>query len=165
MNTSKNLVGKLESVLEKQITLLTDLYACQKRMYESVLVRDWEQLQKELALSADMAETFKHLDDSRLAVLRDIAPHIEVENGFYRVTALQGEADKTVIKSLYLEINRLLLLSKSENDVFTTYITNAKTLLAGMLDTVISGRKSKIYTRNGALASTNVESVVLNRSF
>jgi hypothetical protein len=88
-----------------------------------------------------------------------------VENGFYRVTALLGEADKTVINSRYREMKRLLLLSKSENDVFTTYITNAKTLLAGMLDTVISGRKSKIYTRNGALASTNVESVVLNRSF
>jgi len=165
VNTTKNLVNKLLSVLEKQIALLTDLYACQKRMYESVLVRDWEQLQKELALSSGMAESFKDLDDNRIAILREIAPHIEVENAFYRVTALMNETDKMLINSRYREMKRLLLLSKTENDVFTTYITNAKTLLGGMLDSVISGRKSKIYTRNGALASTNVESVVLNRSF
>ena len=165
MSMSKNLVSKLETVLEKQIALLTDLYACQKRLYESVLVRDWEQLQKELALSSGMAEAFKELDDTRLAVLGEIAPDIGAENGFYRITALLDESDKTVVNSRYREMKRLLLLSKTENDVFTTYIINAKTLLAGMLDTVISGRKSKIYTRNGALASTNVESVVLNRSF
>ena len=165
MSTTKHFVSKLESVLEKQIALLTDLYACQKRLYESVLVRDWEQLQKELAISARMAETFKHLDDERLDALRQIAPDMDVESGFYRVTALLNEPDKMRINNRYREMKRLLLLSKTENDVFTTYITNAKSLLGDMLDTVINGRKSKIYTRNGALASTNVESVVLNRSF
>lgn len=165
MRKTESFVTRLETVLEKQIALLTDLYACQKRMYEAVLVRDWEQLQQELAESADMAQTFKNLDDDRIAILRILGPDIDVENGFYRVTALLDEQDRMTINSRYREMKRLLLLSKTENDVFTTYITNAKSLLSGMLDTVISGRKNKIYTRNGALASTNVESVVLNRSF
>ncbi len=165
MKKTETFVEKLETVLEKQITLLTDLYACQKRMYESVLVRDWGQLQKELSESSAMAQTFKNLDDERIAILRILGPDMDVENGFYRVTALFDEQDRMTINSRYREMKRLLLLSKTENDVFTTYITNAKSILSGMLDTVISGRKNKIYTRNGALASTNVESVVLNRSF
>jgi len=165
MSKTEKYCMKLENVLEEQITLLTSLYACQKRMYESVLVRDWEHLQKELADSTVMAEAFKNLDDKRIEQLRKIAPDMEVENAFYRVTARLDEATRVTINNRYREMKRLLLLSKSENEVFSTYITNAKSILSGMLDTVISGRKSKIYTRNGALASTNVESVVLNRSF
>lgn len=165
MNTTDIFVTKLETVLDQQIDLLTDLYACQKRMYESVLVRDWDLLQKELALSAEYAEKFKVLDDERIATLWKIGPHIDPANGFYRITSLLPESDKMFINSRYREMKRLLLLSKTENDVFTTYITNAKSIVSGMLDTVVSGKKSKIYTRHGALASTNVESVVLNRSF
>ncbi|HHU35663.1 MAG TPA: hypothetical protein GXZ47_00385 [Treponema sp.] len=165
MNTTDTYVDTLETVLNQQIELLSNLYACQKRMYESVLVRDWVLLQKELALSSEYAESFKKLDDNRIAVLCKIGPHLDAANGFYRITALLPESDKMLINNRYREMKRLLLLSKTENDIFTTYITNAKSLVSGMLDTVVSGKKSKIYTRNGALASTNVASVVLNRSF
>jgi hypothetical protein len=62
-------------------------------------------------------------------------------------------------------MKRLLVLSKSENDVFNTYISNARTLVTGMLETVLPARRNKIYTRRGSLASAPVESLVVNRSF
>lgn len=165
MDNSTDCMKMMEHVLEQQISLLAGLYTCQKRMYESVLTRDWIMLQKELALSSGIAERFANLEEERLAILKGFAPNTDSATGFYRITASFPDEGRARINAMYREVKRLLLLSRTESDVFNTYIKNARTLLTGMFDTVLAGRHNKIYTRKGALASTGLDSVVLNRSF
>jgi len=155
----------LEEILRNEIAVLTGLYACQKRMYECVLVRDWVQLQKETADSESCAASFMALEDSRITVAKALSPDSDCSKDFYGVTADFDDPDRLRINNLFREMKRLLLLSKTENDVFNTYITNARTIIAGMLETVLPGRKTRIYSRRGSIVSTNVDSLVLNRSF
>ncbi len=155
----------LKRVLEQQIALLSTLYACQKRMYESVLIRDWVMLQKEIELSTEIAERFGALEAERCQAMVWIVPDVDPATGFYRVTSKLEETDRVRVNSLYREMKRLLLLSKTESDVFTTYVQNARSILGGLMETVMAGGKGRIYTRRGGVATRGLESVVLNRSF
>ncbi len=157
--------SRLEDILRNQLSILQALYACQKRMYESVLVRDWVLLQKETSDSETYAAIFSRLEDERVSCARSICPEAEGSRDFYAITArLEGEERKRV-NDLFREMKRLLLLSKTENDVFNTYVSNARAVVSGMLETVLPGRKAKIYSRRGNIVSSAVESLVLNRSF
>lgn len=165
MDNMNDTFARLEEILRNETSVLQALYACQKRMYECVLVRDWVLLQKETSEAGTYSTIFTRLDDERIACVRDVAPDAEGSRDFYAITAsLEGE-QRLRLNNLFREMKRLLLLSKTENDVFNTYINNARTVIAGMLETVLPGRKNKIYTRRGSIVSSNVDSLVLNRSF
>lgn len=155
----------LKRVLEQQIALLATLYSCQKRMYESVLVRDWVTLQKEIELSTEIAERFSALEEERCQAMAWIVPGVNPATGFYRVTSKLDDTERVRINSLYREMKRLLLLSKTESDVFSTYVSNARSILGGLMETVIAGGKGRIYSRRGNMVNRGLESVVLNRSF
>ncbi len=165
METHDRRYASLKDVLEREIALLATLYACQKRMYEAVLVRDWVMLQKEIALGEGISGEFSTMEDERQAIMTSIVPDADLATGFYRVSSKCGDSDRVRLNTLYREMKRLLLLSKTESDVFTTYVSNARTLLGGLLETVIAGGKGRIYTRRGCVANRGLESVVLNRSF
>ena len=156
---------RLEEILRNEISVLQALYACQKRMYESVLVRDWVLLQKETSESETYATIFTRLEDERISSARALSPKAEGSRDFYAVTATLDADARSRANELFREMKRLLLLSKTENDVFNTYISNARAVITGMLETVLPGRKTKIYSRKGSIVSSNVESLVLNRSF
>ncbi|ULQ59750.1 hypothetical protein K7I13_15075 [Brucepastera parasyntrophica] len=155
----------LEDILQKEISILTDLYACQKRMYECVLARDWVELQKETARSENFAVIFLDMDEQRIETARKIKPEAEGSRDFYSVTAELPEDDRTRINAMFREVKRLLLLSKTENEVFNTYVTNARSVINGMLETVMPSRRNKTYNRRGDLLTAHVESLLLNRSF
>jgi hypothetical protein len=157
--------AQLEDLITNEISVLKDLYACQKRMYECVLVRDWVTLQRETAESERIANLFVSLEDSRTALAREILPGSESSVDFYAVTASFEAQERTRINGLFREMKRLLLLSRSENEVFNTYVTNARTVVSGFLETMIPARRNRIYTKKGSLASVNADSLVLNRSF
>jgi len=155
----------LETILRNEISVLAALYGCQKRMYECVLVRDWIELQKETSVSETLVETWLECERNRIELLRDEVPGVEGSTDFYRITLALPEQDRARINSLFREMKKLLLLSKSENEVFNTYIVNARTIVSGMLETVLPERRNNIYSRKGGLVSSNVESLVVNRSF
>jgi len=156
---------RLENLLEKEIGVLKNLYASQKRMYEAVLIRDWILLQKELMVSGKISETFQNIESQRNELLRNAFPGCEGSIDFYRITSTLPETERSRINGLFREVRKLLLLSKTENDVFNTYVSNARTVVEGMIDSVMPERRNKIYTRRGSLVPSKVESLMVNRSF
>ncbi len=155
----------LETILRNEISVLAALYSCQKRMYECVLVRDWIELQKETTASEILVETWLEFERNRIELLREEVSGVEGSADFYRITLGFPEPDRSRINSLFREMKKLLLLSKSENEVFNTYIVNARTIVSGMLETVLPARRNKIYSRKGGIVAANVENLVVNRSF
>lgn len=156
---------ELEETLLKEAEVLTLLNACQKRMYESTVNRDWIMLQNETAASESITESFLELEKKRKYIVHAIDPKADGTKDFYFVTASFAEADRKRVNTLFRDVKRLLLLSKTENEAFGSYVSNARTLVAGVIDAVVPARRNKIYNRRGSLASGNVESMVLNRSF
>jgi hypothetical protein len=133
-------------------------------MYEYVLVRDWVSLEREMAEAHSHSNLFSALTKGFLAPGRD-RPRYRRIGDFYRITASFPDAERVEANALYRDLKRLLLLSKTENEVFNTYVTNARTYLHQMLDAVVPAKKGKIYSRKGALIPGAVDSLVVNRSF
>jgi hypothetical protein len=165
MNNPEFCPDRLEELLGKEISVLNNLYVCQKRMYETVLTRDWIALQKEFMLSGKMSETFQNLEEQRASLLRSCNPELDATKDFYHITTNFPEPSRTRINVLFREMKKQLLLSKTENDVLNTYVANARTVVAGMIDSVVPERRNRIYTRQGSLMPGKVESLVVNRSF
>jgi len=165
MNDAWVYMTAIERVLEQETALLLSLYAGQKRLSESVVARDWRALESEIHLCSSLADKFNEIEQERLDLVTNALGQKEALNGFYRLTSFFPDADRTRINALYREVKRLLLLCRTESEVFTSYVSNAKSLLSGMFDTVLSGGAGKVYTKSGNLASRTLDSVVLNRSF
>ncbi|HKL87268.1 MAG TPA: hypothetical protein VJ861_13150 [Treponemataceae bacterium] len=155
----------LEELLIKEITVITNLISCQKRMYQAVVQRDWILFQKELMFSGKMTETFTALEQLRLSLLAETKIEAELSTDFYRSTACLPEERRLRANELYRELKKLLLLSQSENRVLQAYVSNARSVVSGIVDTLVPVRRNKIYSKRGSLVSTNIESLVLNRSF
>lgn len=156
---------RLENILDAGISTMSEMHACQRRMHEWVLLRNWIELQKESALRDTLEAKMNSIEDDRRTVIAAIAPELDGTTDFYRVTALMEPRVRTVLNEKFRELKRLVLLSKTENEVFETYLGHAQSLLKGLIETVMPSRRNRIYTKNGALNSGPVESLVLNRSF
>jgi len=165
MEYTDSYAEQLEEILLHETGVLSSLHVCQKRMYESVLIRDWLAFQKETEVSETISNSFLELEKKRIEVARSILSDVEGSTDFYRITIAIQEPMRSRINSLFRDVKRLLLLSKTENDVLNTYVSNARTLVSGLIETALPARRNKIYTKHGSLASKNVESMVLNRSF
>ncbi len=163
-NAHSNLMD-LTIVLEKEISILGSLRACQKRMFESVAMRNWLAFQDEHALSSTLSAEFVETDQARIELSRRIDPAADGSRDFYHITAKAPLDERARLNALFREVKCSLMLSKAENDSFQTYVANARAFVEGLMETVNPARRNKIYTRRGALASAPVESVVLNRSF
>ena len=165
MEYTDSYAEQLEEILLHETGVLSSLHVCQKRMYESVLIRDWLAFQKETEVSETISNSFLELEKKRIEVARSILSDVEGSTDFYRITIAIQEPMRSRINSLFRDVKRLLLLSKTENDVLNTYVSNARTLVSGLIETALPARRNRIYTKHGSLASKNVESMVLNRSF
>jgi len=165
MEYTDSYAEQLEEILLHETGVLSSLHVCQKRMYESVLIRDWLAFQKETEVSGTITDTFLELEKQRIAIARCILSNAEGSADFYRITVEIEEPLRSRLNGLFRDVKRLLLLSKTENDVLNTYVSNARTLVSGLIETALPARRNRIYTKHGSLASKNVESMVLNRSF
>jgi len=157
--------ARLEEILDENIAIMTELHGCQRRMHECVIDRDWVALQKETALRDLLGERIGVLETERRRVMEAFSPQVGNVTDFYRATASIEPIARASINAKYRELKRLVLLSKTENDVFDTYLCHAQSLLKGLIEAVVPARRNKTYTKNGALNAGPVESLVLNRSF
>lgn len=169
MYTDDQIVEQLKENLHASITILDALYSCQKKMYASVVERDWSTVQIETdnmnTYTQEFSKKEKMLESFISSYLnQDTKVHIGKSN-FYMLTNTFPKQAREELNTLYREIKRLLILSKTENDILNAYIVSAKTIVSGVLEEIVPARKNKIYTKNGALAEVPSESLVLNHSF
>ncbi|MBN2810900.1 MAG: hypothetical protein JXP39_03305 [Spirochaetales bacterium] len=154
----------LEELLVKEIQTITNLLACQKRMYASVRNRDWIAFQKELMLSSRIGDAFLDLEQMKSREMTGESADIDVNTEFYRLTSSLPPQKREKVNSLFRELRKLLLLSRAENEVLRVYVTNARAVVSGIVDTLVPVRNSKVYTKRGSIASPNLDSLVLNQS-
>ncbi len=165
MEERREYTMRIESSLDEEIAALIDLHACQKRMYDTVIRRDWVSLQRETENREELASAIEACEAARRCDMNALFPDVKDSDDFYRMTAGLGNEVRTRLNGKYRELKRLVLLSKSENDLFESYLSHSRTLLSNLIETFVPARRSRIYAKNGSLRSGPVESLVLNRSF
>lgn len=166
MEMDKEMIqNSLDEILHKQTDIVSSLYACQKRMYAGVAEKDWSLLLKETAFLEECADVFALLESRRMQLLTAASQAYGVPCGFYAVTALFPKEKRDGLNSRLRELKRLLVLSKTENEIFAQYIGGAKEMLSAVLEQVVPARRSKTYTRAGGFTSGSDEGFVLDRAF
>ncbi len=155
---------ELSDILRSQISSLSNLYACQKRMFSAVLERDWVSLETSTRESDALATIFSRLEEERNRLLRSYFPEAEGSIDFYHITLSFSDAERTLANSLFREMKQLLLLCRTENDVFAVHVQNARSIVQSLVETCIPNRQGKVYGRNGSLVSSRMDTLVLNRS-
>ncbi len=166
MEMDKEMIqNSLDEILRKQIQTVSSLYSCQKRMYAGVTGKDWSALLSETAFMEECADVFAVLENRRVQLLTAASGKFGVPCDFYAVTALFQEEKRRELNSLLRELKRILVLSKTENEIFTGYVDGAQKMLSSLLENIVPSRRNKIYTRSGNLASGPGEGFVLNRAF
>lgn len=166
MKMDKEMIqNSLDEVLRKQIQIVSSLYTCQKRMYAGVVEKDWAILLKETAFLEECADVFAMLETRRMQLLTSASEIFRVPCNFYMVTALFDEEKRQHLNSLLRELKRILVLSKTENEIFTGYVGGAKEMLSSLLENIVPSRRNRIYTRHGNLSAGAGEGFVVNKAF
>lgn len=165
MEERRDYALRIESSLDEEISALTRLHDCQKRMYDTVVRRDWVSLQREMEAREGYAEAIEACELARRSDMKELFTDHKESDDFYRLTAGLGNEIRTRLNGKYRELKRLVLLSKSENDMFESYLSHSRSLLSNLIETFVPARRSRIYAKNGSLRSGPVESLVINRSF
>ncbi len=156
-----SVAADIKNILHEQIDLIDNIYALQKAMYQGVLDRDWQESEKNLSSLNDASVKFSHLDKKLYGLLQtDEKDSHQID--FYVHTKQFAPADKKKIDSLYEKLKERVFYSKIENDVFSSYIHHAQSLVQGVVDIISEERNGKCYTRTGKRVNADMTSLVLN---
>lgn len=163
----QDLSKQMEAVLKSQIKLMDEIYSLQRKIYGTVLKRDWENTKNGMSELDGLSERFCEAD-KRLASL--IAEHGQVSSGksgetIESLIAGFTSVGNATLENLYKTLKEKVLLSKIENDVFNNYIDHARTLISGVFDVVSHNRSGETYTRMGVKADSDLSNLVVNRVY
>lgn len=163
---------KMEYVLKAQIALMDNIYRLQRKVYDNVLHRDWENTKEGMNSLDELSEQFT-IEDKKLAMLLDEANKTYAGKTEETEEALDLEEvikhfsgrSQAILLNLYKTLKEKVFLSKIENDVFNNYVDHARSLVNGVFDVVAHNRSGQTYTRTGVKADSDVSNLVINRVF
>jgi len=152
-------------ILRNQISALSNLYASQKQMFTAVLDRDWVNMEAVTRETDKLLCIFLDLEQARATWIRNFFPDVDATRDFYTISSSFAEKERKLANSLFREMKQLFLLCRTENDVFTVHVQNARSIVQSVVENCLPDSTGKIYGRNGSPVHIRLDSLVLNRSF
>lgn len=148
--------AELKEALKLQIDIISTIYQTQKAMYASVTSKDWSGTRDALEDIRSLTERFLEAGAKVSSIVgEDFIQYIE---NF-------PQEEKEQLTALLKELKTQILYSKTENDVFTVYVSHAKFLMQGMVNILSSGSTATCYTNTGSRSQPNLGSLMFNSIF
>ncbi len=162
-----DLPQKMEAVLRTQIKLMDEIYSLQRKVYSTVLTRDWESTKNGMNELDELSEKFCEADKRLVSLMLEHSGDTVGTQNDTLDTLLSGFSgkDSAVLENLYKTLKEKVFLSKIENDVFNNYIDHAQTLVSGVFDVVSHNRSGETYTRTGLKADSDLSNLVVDRVY
>lgn len=158
--------GRFSSVLRRETELLSEIGSLQKQVWETVLNRVWENFEGLMESLNVLGAEFQVLEQERAGLMAEFAGDGAREGeSFYRLASRLPGAEGKELAGLYRNLKSETLRVRIANNNLLDYLGEAKTTVAGFLEAVFPGRKSRVYSRQGALIPADMRSMVLNQSF
>jgi hypothetical protein len=164
--TEPGVPGRFSSVLRRETELLTAIGSLQKQVWETVLNRNWENFEGLMESLNVLGAEFQVLEQKRVGLMAEFAGDgVREGESFYRLASRLPGTEGKELAGLYRNLKSETLRVQIANDSLLNYLGEAKTTVAGFLEAVFPGRKSRVYSRQGALIPADMRSMVLNQSF
>ena len=160
--TGEMLQSTLEEVLNEQLMMVGILRDSQKRLLKSVQKRDWEAFASDTSVIEGISNEFAELEKQREELIHIAAEKSGRAKSFYAVTADFSREKKERLNTLFRELKRLLVLSKTESLGFARYVAGEKASLSILLEHIVPHSSARTYTRRGALSSGLEEGMMLD---
>ena len=163
--TGEMLQSSLEGVLRGQLLTAETLRGTQKCLLRSVKARDWAAFLSDSAVIEELSEEFAALEKQREKLVSIAAAKSGCSKSFYAVTSSFPQQKRNELNTLFRELKRVLVLSKTENRNFASYVAGEKAALSNILEHIVPQARARTYTRHGALSSGLEEGMVLDAVF
>ena len=157
------------SVLNGELELLRKISACQDKVRQVVMDREWADFDEKIAEINRYGEEFALLEENRVllfsALREEFCPIDTGERPFYALISKLPMEKGRELSRLYRELKMETLKMRALNETFVTYLNEAKTIAAAYLEAVCPARGGKLYTRKGRRVTQDLRSMVFNNRF
>ncbi|MCL2834598.1 MAG: hypothetical protein FWD78_15620 [Treponema sp.] len=159
------------SVFKQEIGLLQKLSLVQDSVHKAVMEREWTDFEWKIAEINQLGAEFAVMDGERAGIFAALKEKFftqewlanDSEPSFYSLAAKLPPDECRELTGLFRELKMSTLKLKTQNDIFTNYLKEIKTITAAWLEAIIPARGGKLYTGKGRQASAELHSMVLNQ--
>lgn len=153
-------------ILRQETALLERLSAAQEVVRNAVFAREWTDLEALLDRLNGYSEEFQRLEQERDRIFEEMNRFLGIEKGglgFYSLTTQLPLPERRELTDLYRRLKLDALRVRLANDTLMTYITEARSTVAGFLDLAFPDRRGRLYSRRGTQVHSEMRSIVLDR--
>jgi len=153
-------------VFTAEIGLIKEIAAAQEMVRQTIMNREWADIDEKTAEVSRLGENFALLEEERILLLSDLAGTIDIAGTpFYVLIKNLPFEESRVLSRLYRELKMETLKMRALNETFLAYCNEAKTMAAAYLEAVCPARGGKLYTRKGSKVAHDLRSIVFNNRF
>jgi hypothetical protein len=164
--TESGIFGRVSSVLRREAGLLREIGSLQKKVWETVLNRVWENFEGLMESLKLLGAEFQALEQERAGLMAEFAGEgLREGESFYRLASRLPGSEGRELTGLYRNLKSETLRVRISNESLLNYLGEAKAAASGFLEAAFPGRKGRVYSRQGALIPADMRSMVLNQSF
>ena len=175
---------KCRDILLHEISLIQQIACLQEQIKEAVISRNWIDFDNHFSVLAEIGDELTALESGREALFASgqiargqtarrragNAPSSENDvndkkGRFYIFAARFPSEQRNELTAIYRSLKLETLRVQTAGEAIMSFITGARTALAGFFEIAFPDRGGKIYTPRGKPMTHDMRSMVLNRAF
>ena len=157
-------------LFNNQIALLQKMCHIQDSVRKAVIAREWADFNWKIAEINQLGEEFNFLEAERIHLIAALKEKFRanIQNNintpsFYTLIANLPQEQSRELSSLFRELKMETLRLKSQNEIFSSYLNEIKTVASACMEAIFPVQGGKLYTREGQEAGSGQRSVVLSQ--
>ena len=162
---------KCVSILNQEIALVRKISFVQNSVCQAVMAREWVDFNWKMAEINQLGSDFYLLETERMEIFNEFCKKEKInlpdknmtEFSFHDLTSKLPPEESRILSGLFRDLKMETLNLKTQNNTFTGYLNEIKTISAALLDVFLPVVGGKLYNQKGVQAAGDLRSMVLNR--
>ena len=155
----------------QEIALLQRISLIQDSICSAVITQEWMDFDWKISELNQMGNDFNLLESERneLFIALKEKFHVnfpeenDMEASFLDLAARLPQDEGRLLSELFRELKVETFKLKTQNNTFTGYLNEIRTITAALLDVFLPLKNGKLYNRKGLQTAGDLRSMVLNR--
>jgi hypothetical protein len=165
---------KCRDILLQECELIQTAVNEQEKIRQAVSKREWSVFEDHLSVINSIESKIESLETEReqlfvvfktLIHQQSFSENLDSKGQFFALVSLLPESQRNELTSIYLSLKQEAIKLRMTNEMLFAYLSGIKSTLKEFFDLAFPERAGKIYTREGIHFSSDMHSMVLNRSF
>lgn len=165
---------KCRDILLQECEVIQNAVIVQDKIRLAVIEREWMVFEDHLSAMNAIESKLESLETEReklftvfeaLVHQKSFSENLDAKGRFYSLVNLLPEDQRNDLTSIYRSLRLEALKLRMANDALMTYLNDIRMTLGEFFSSAFPERCGKMYTKEGTQFSSNMSSMVLNRSF